>query len=83
MKSGEMTAEKIWRHIDCFVNIYDEKGNPINKMPEDVKITVWCSDGKDDEGFVVDSFAKDLGLNAFIAQKWILQTDLEKLMERE
>lgn len=74
-----MTAEQINQFIDYFKDIYDEKGNEINPIPEGVKLTVWC-EGNGLKGFIHDSTSRELGLEALIAKKWILQSELEKLV---
>jgi hypothetical protein len=62
------------------MDIYDGAGSEINPIPENVKITVWISDGGDNEGFAVDVNRDDLGLEELIAKKWILQSDLDLLL---
>jgi len=75
----KMTAEEINKYIEHFIPIYNDKGKEINAMPNNTKITVWCDNGQGDEGFAYDTTTLDMGINAFIAVSWILQSDLEKL----
>ena len=50
-------------------------------MPEHVKLTVYCK-GTNDEGFLVNMTSNELGLEALIAQKWIIHSELEALAGR-
>ena len=74
-----MEAEEINKYIEYFIPIYNENGEQINPMPENTKITVWCDDGRGEDGFAYNTTTLDLGLNAFIAKSWILQSELERL----
>lgn len=58
-------------HLDKFIDIYPKDKNADglkweNKMPENVKLTVYC-EGTEDEGFLVNVTSSELGLQAFIA----------------
>lgn len=77
------TAEEIHEHIEAFTPIYDNKGNEINPLPKEVKLTVYCDDGRslDNRGYAENVTRKELGLEVFIAQKWIIHADLLKLLE--
>lgn len=71
-----MNAEKINEHIEHFKDISEEK--PL----DDKLITVYCDDGNMEEGFVENTLFQDLGITMFIVKKWILQEDIEKLIEK-
>lgn len=73
-----MKAEEINKYIEHFKPIY-KNGERINPMPKNTKITVWCDNGDDEQGFAYNTTTYDMGINCLIAQKWILQSDLEKL----
>lgn len=75
----EPTARELYKHIKSFNNIYNAEGKEVNPLPKDVKVTVYCK-GNYDEGFIYDILEIELGLEALIAKKWILQTELEKLL---
>lgn len=68
-------------HLDKFIDIYPKDKNWENKMPENVKLTVYCK-GTNEEGFLMNVTSDELGLEALIAQKWIVHSDLEKLAGR-
>ena len=70
-------------HLDKFTDIYPKDDAPKgmrweNKMPENVKLTVYCK-GTNEEGFLINITSEELGLEALIAQKWIIHSELEKL----
>ena len=72
-----------YEHLDKFTDIYPKDDAPKgthweNKMPEKVKLTVYCK-GSNDEGFLINMTSEELGLEALIAQKWIIHSELEKL----
>jgi len=70
----DLTAEQINEHIDKFTDIYKD-GKEMNPMPDDVNITVWCK--SDSEcGFAYNTTTDEMGLEAFIAKKWILHENL-------
>lgn len=73
-----MEAEEINKYIEHFKPIY-KNGEEINPLPENIKITVWCDDGRGEEGFAYNTTTSNMGLNLFIAKSWILQSDLERL----
>lgn len=50
----------------------------INDIPDKVKLTVYCEINGDD-GFLVNLYKDELGIDALIARKWILHSDLLKL----
>ena len=69
-----MTAEQINKHIDKFHDIYE------TPIPEGNKVTVYCDNGEDEVGFLENVTADEMGIQALIAQKWILQSNLENLV---
>jgi hypothetical protein len=75
-----------YEYLDKFTDIYpkDEAGNGlkwINKMPEKVKLTVYFKDSND-EGFLINMTSDEFGLEALIAKKWIIHSELEKFASR-
>jgi hypothetical protein len=74
----ELTAEQIHEHLDKFTPIYDN-GEEVNPIPNDFRVTVWCDNGLDDAGFVCDTVADEMGLEQFIAKRWIKEADLHAL----
>ncbi len=87
MTQEEIENDKVvkicYEHLDKFTDIYPkddaQKGTHWeNKMPEKVKLTVYCK-GTNDEGFLVNMTSDELGIQALIAQKWIIHSELEKL----
>lgn len=66
-------------HLDKFTDIYPKDKQEENEMPEKVKLTVYCK-GQHQEGFLVNVTSDELGLEAFIAQKWIIHSELEALV---
>lgn len=90
MTQEEIENDKVVRicydHLDKFTDIYPKddasKGTHWeNKIPENVKLTVYCK-GANDEGFLINMTSDELGLEALIAQKWIIHSELEKLAGR-
>lgn len=90
MTQEQIDEEKVVRlcydNLDKFTEIYPQDKNADgtyweNKMPENVKLTVYCK-GSNDEGFLINVTSGELGLEALIAQKWIIHSDLEKLAGR-
>lgn len=75
------SAEQINKHIGKFVEIYGDKGLEENPIPRGQKVTVYCDDGDEEVGFAEDVTDSELGINIFIAKKWILQSDLDKLLK--
>jgi hypothetical protein len=68
-------------NLDKFTEIYPLGENTENEMPENVKLTVYCK-GDDGEGFLINMTSDELGLEALIARKWIIHSELEKLAGR-
>ena len=73
-------------HLDKFTDIYPKEKNAYglrweNKMPENVKLTVYCK-GTNDEGFLINMTSDELGLEALIAKSWIIHSELEALAGR-
>ena len=81
MAQQEIEEEKAVRicydNLDKFTDIYSE-GKDENKIPDNVKLTVFCK-GSSDEGFLINVTSDELGLEALIAQKWIIHSELETL----
>lgn len=75
------TVEKINQFIGKFKEVYDEKGEEINPIPDNVKLTVYCDNDEDERGFLENVTSDKMGLEALIAQKWILQSELDELMK--
>ncbi len=90
MTNKEIEEDKVVRlcyeHLDKFTDIYPKEKKADgsrweNKMPEKVKLTVYC-EGSEDEGFLINVTSDELGLEAFIAKKWIIHSELETLIGR-
>lgn len=85
MTQEEIENDKVVRicyeHLDKFTDIYPKDKNEENKMPENIKLTIYCK-GTNDEGFLINMTSNELGLEALIAQKWIIHSELEKLAGR-
>jgi hypothetical protein len=82
MTQEEIENDKVVRicyeHLDKFTNIYSKDKKEENKIPEKVRLTVYCKDSND-EGFLINMTSDELGLEALIAQKWIIHSELEQL----
>jgi hypothetical protein len=90
MTKEEIEENKViqlcYDNLDKFIDIYpkDKNANELrweNKMPEKVKLTVYCK-GTNNEGFFMNMTSDELGLEALIAQKWIIHSELEVLLGR-
>lgn len=66
-------------HLDKFHNIYGEEGQEDKPVPSGVKVTVFCK-GTTEEGFAINETDREIGLNLLISKKWILHSDLEKIV---
>lgn len=82
-KENDRVVRLCYDHLDKFIDIYPKDKNADvlrweNKMPEKVKLTVYCK-GSNEEGFLFNMTSEELGLEALIAQKWIVHSELEKL----
>jgi hypothetical protein len=75
----ERTAEQINKWIHMFTDVYDKDGK--HYIPSDVKMNVWCY-CETEEGFIENVTDKQIGIESLIAQKWILQSELDKLFEK-
>lgn len=77
-----MEEEKLVRlcydSLDKFTDIYSE-GKEVNQIPDNVKLTVFCQ-GSNDEGFLINVTSDELGIEALIARKWIIHTELEEII---
>lgn len=85
MTKEEIEENKVvqlcYDHLHNFTDIYPKDKKEENNMPENVKLTVYCK-GTNDEGFLVNMTSNELGLEALIAQKWIIHSELEALAGR-
>lgn len=68
---------EIYKHLNMVTSIKEKE------PPKDKKITVFCDNGKEDIGFCENLFFDEIGINVFIAKKWILQEDLERIFNEE
>jgi len=80
-RENDRVVRICYNHLDKFTDIYPENGQE-NKMPDNVKLTVYCK-GNTMKGFLINMRSDELGLEAFIAKKWILHSELEKLAGME
>ena len=89
MKKRELQEKRVFKicfdHLAKFTDIYPKEKNADgllweNKMPEKVKLTVYCK-GENEEGFLVNMASDELGLEALTAKKWIIHSELEKLLK--
>ena len=82
MTKEEIEENKVvqlcYDHLDKFIDIYPKDKNCENKMPKDVKLTVYC-EHPEETGFVINVKYDELGIQAFIAKKWIIHSELERL----
>jgi len=77
----DLSAGNINRFKSHFIKIYNEDGKEVNPIPDDKRVTVWCDGGKmEHQGFAVNVTGKTIGLNVLIADSWIYQTELKKLI---
>ena len=85
MTPEEIENDKVVRicydNLDKFTDIYPNGKDEENKIPDGVKLTVYCK-GSNEEGFLINLKSDELGLEALIAQKWIIHSELEKLAGR-
>ena len=85
MTQKEIEENKVvqlcYDHLDKFIDIYPKDKNYENKMPKDVKLTVYC-EHPEETGFIINVKSDELGIPAFIATKWIIHSELEKLAGR-
>ena len=79
---GEIENNKVvqlcYDHLDKFIDIYPKDKTSENKIPKDVKLTVYC-EHPEETGFIINVKSDELGIQAFIAKKWIIHSELEKL----
>ena len=82
MTQKEIEENKVvqlcYDHLDKFIEIYPKDKNYENKIPKGVKLTVYCEHPKE-TGFIINVKSDELGIHAFIAKKWIIHSELEKL----
>lgn len=77
---NEPSANYIDQFHDQFITIHDADFHEVNPIPEDQYVTVYCEGDRDNIGYVWNVKGGELGLEALIARKWILQSKLEDLM---
>lgn len=77
--SNDYPAKTIAKHLSAFTKIY-ENGEEVNPMPDNIKLCVYC-EGKEDTGFICNATNKELGLEALIANSWIEEEKLLKLLQ--
>lgn len=79
-----ISVQRLYNLLLKFSVIYDENGQEINPLPENVPLTVYCKGGNSgDEGFAENLTSDKLGIAAFIAKSWILQSDLDELLKQQ
>ena len=71
--------KKCYGVLNQFVDVYPKDSNWENKMPDNVKLTVFCKSSKE-EGFLFNTTSDEMGLTALIVVKWIAHSELEKLL---
>jgi hypothetical protein len=77
-------AEQINEFRQHFTDIYDADGKEVNPIPDDVKLTIYCEGSTfENRGFVYDKYKSEVGMNLFIAKSWILQSDLDDLVNQK
>lgn len=72
----EYTAEELYEYINYFKNIYEHGQMVSEPLPDDI-VTYYCDDDSGEKGFVYNIKWKNGGFEKFIAKKWILQKDLD------
>lgn len=77
---SSISDEEMERCIHSFNDLYDDKGNEICPIPDNKKLIVRCHYYDEDE-YIINYTAKELGLNIFAVKKWILVDDLIKLIK--
>lgn len=80
---AEYTDKELSYARSHFIKIWGEdKDKEANPLPEGVKLTVYCEGNTaDSKGFSENVTSDELGLNALIAHSWILQSDLDILVQ--
>jgi len=78
----EHDVHEIFKYLDKFNRIYpDDVDEPGMDLPnDDTVMCVYCNNGHGEAGFVENTTTDELGLTALIAQRWILQEDLNQLI---
>jgi hypothetical protein len=71
-KQEEIASNNEHRSIE----IYHENGKEVNPIPKNIHCIVYCH-GSNTHGWVEISNPDELGLEAIIAQSWILISDLK------
>jgi hypothetical protein len=75
------SAKQLYKLTEKFNNIC-VNGKIVNPIPSDVKITVLC-DSECGQGFLENVSDKELNRSTLIAKSWILQSDLENLINQK
>lgn len=76
-----MTAEQLLQYFPYFTEVYSEKGEQINPLPENVKLTAYCDNGKGYVRFLEDLTTKEMGIDIFIVKKFIEHSQLQKIVK--
>lgn len=76
---SSISDEEMDTYLPNFNNLYDDKGNEINPIPNDIKLVVQCR-FYDEYEFIINKTSKELGLDIFVVRKWILVDDLIKII---
>lgn len=78
----EYTPKQLMQALPSFRKIWEGEVEA-NRIPEGVKLTVYCDGGNEaSKGFVENVKSSELGLNALIAHSWILQGDLDAMLDK-
>ncbi len=76
-KLSEVEQEKVASKNECnSIQIYDESGKEANPIPEHAHCIVYCH-GSNTHGWAEINKPDELGLDALIAESWILVSDLK------
>lgn len=83
LKENNRIVRLCYKYLNEFTDIYPKDGQGENlhyenKMPDNIKLTVFCEVNRD-EGFLVNKTTSELGIEALVARKWIIHSELEKL----
>jgi len=78
----ELCADDIVDYLEYFNDYSRESRGPKGNIDEDRKITVYCQSMKE-EGFIIDSYRREVGFDLLIAKKWIYHSDLVELINKK
>jgi len=74
---------QLQKALDKSTNIYNSECDEVNPIPKGVLVTVYCKGSSHETtGFIENVTKSELGLEELIARKWILQSDLDKLINQ-